>query len=252
MTNSFAYSLVSVLVLTGLVHVEGPAQRSNRATTPAFEVASVRLNRSGDFSSSASRFPGGRITITNNTLKDLIRYAYDLKDYQVFGGPGWIHSERYDIAAKADGDPGADKLRSMLQTLLAERFGLKVHRETKAMPAYQLVVLKEGSRLRKSKEPASSLSIFRNRGQITARKTSMAQLANGLSGLLSRAVVDKTGISGSFDFTLEYAPLDIETPQDSLPSIFTALQEQLGLRLEARTLSIEVLVVDEAQQLVEN
>ena len=252
MTNTFAYFLVSVLILTGIVPVAGRAQRPNRAATPAFEVASVRRNLSGDISSSASRFPGGRITITNNTLKDLIRNAYDLKDYQVFGGPGWIQSERYDIAARAEGDPGPDKLRAMLQNLLAERLGLKVHRETKAIPAYQLVVSKEGSKLRKSKEAASSLSIFRNRGQITAKKTSLPQLANGLSGLLGRAVVDKTGISGSFDFTLEYAPLDIELPQDSLPSIFTALQEQLGLRLEARTLSMDVLVVDDAQQLVEN
>ena len=219
----------------------------------SFEVASIKPNRSGDPSSGASRLPGGRIVVTNNTLKELVRNAYEVKSYQIVGGPGWIDSDRFDVSAQADANANAGKLRVMMQFLLADRFKLKLHRETRTLPAYALVVAKNGSKLQTAGDGGSSLSIFRNRGAISAKTASMAQLANGLSNLLDRPVLDMSGLGGSFDFELHFEPFETQPAVDTpRTSIFTALEEQLGLKLESRMSPIEILVIDQASPPTEN
>ena len=219
----------------------------------SFDVASVKPNTSGDSSSGASRLPGGRISITNNTVKDLIRNAYDVKPYQIAGGPGWMGSERYDVAAQAGGNASPDALRAMLKTLLADRFKLKLHREIRILPAYALVVAKDGPKLKKAGDGGSSLSVFRSRGQLSAKNASMAQLATSLSGLLDRPVLDMSRLTGAFDFDLQYEPFDAQPAGDSSrPSIFTGIEEQLGLKLDAHMSSVEVLVIDQAARPTEN
>ena len=228
------------------------------AAPPAFEVASVKPNKSGSGSSSENE-RNGRLTATNISLKDCLRFAYGLKDYQIIG-PDWINSEKYDIAAKAESSVTGEQLKAMFQALLADRFKLTVHRETKELPIYALVVGRNGPKLVGVEAGGSQTTSGRSR--LTARKISMPRLAEDLGRHLDRPVVDMTGLKGVFDLTLEWAPDESQTMPnrgggegqviaDSTAglSIFTAVQQQLGLKLEARKGSAEILVIDHAEKI---
>jgi uncharacterized protein (TIGR03435 family) len=188
------------------------------------------------------------------TLKRLIASAYEVRDDQI-SGPDWLDSERFDISAKAAGPAKDEQLMAMLQTFLAERFGLALHKETREMKGYGLVVSKSGSKLKTAVDDGNSQT-HNNNGRLTAQHVSMAQLANVLSRGTGLRVVDMTGLQGVFDFTLEWdrsastlsANADEHPPSDAGPSIFTALQEQLGLKLEARKLPVEILVIDHVER----
>lgn len=210
-----------------------------------FDVASIRRpNPSGDRGTNMSS-NGGTVMLHNATLKFCIVAAYGVQEQLIEGGPAWINSERYEILAKAGDSAQRAQLASMLQSLLEDRFKLKIHRETKQRPIYALTVAKSGPKL----HPSEGGEFFlgrRGKGPVTGRKASMAGLAGTLSTLMGRKVVDQTGLSGVYDFTLEFAPLDaVDSP---LPALVTALQEQLGLKLEAANGPVEVLVVDHAEK----
>jgi uncharacterized protein (TIGR03435 family) len=194
-----------VVAITGLlgslITATGRAQsQTDRALS--FEVASVKPSKPGS-RFSMTRSPGGRLTVTNATLKMLIKAAYHLKDYQLSGGPAWIDSDRFDIVAKAD--DGSDDMASMLQALLADRFKLKIRRETKEFPVYVLLPAKSGPKLRQAAEDARSGGTV-GRGHLTGHKMSMTELADVLSGDLDRYVIDRTGINGVFEIDLEWTP----------------------------------------------
>lgn len=225
-----------------------------------FEVASIRLHQPPVQRVGAS-VSGPRFTAEAMSLDNLITYAYDLRDYQVAGSPLWARAsadaDRYDIAAKVEGDGelSRDQSKKMLQALLAERFQLKFHRETKELPVYELVVAKNGPKL---KESAPDAQIMLRMGgtngiEITATKTSIAMLVNQISNHngVDRPVLDKTGLNGGYDFkltwTLDRAALGIDTEAVSI-----ALQEQLGLKLEPAKAPIEILVIDHAEKPSEN
>jgi uncharacterized protein (TIGR03435 family) len=188
------------------------------------------------------------------TLDRLIINAYRIKDYQLSSGPGWIHSERYDIEAKAEGNPSHDQIRLLLQQLLVERFHLVIHHETKDIPVYALVVAKGGAKLQEAPDrPTSGINV--NRGKIAGQGVTAMELAEQLSRMVDRPVVDHTGIKGFFDFTLEYSPVDAQPndgPVAGLADIFTAIQEQLGLKLESSKAPIEHLVIDHVERPSEN
>jgi uncharacterized protein (TIGR03435 family) len=217
---------------------------------PAFDVASVkpsqpRRNAEGGSYSSVDVVSPGRLVAENSSLDELIRSAYDLKDYQVFG-PAWLNdqSESFDIVAKASPDTPEKQMWTMLQTLLAERFKLVAHREKRMLPAYDLVVSKKGFQLK----PATSggrRSTASQGGNLIATHLTMADFAYQLSRELKRPVFDKTGMAGAFDFTLHYSP-----GQDASggPSLFTAIQETIGVRLESVREPVEVLVVDHIEK----
>ena len=240
---------------------------------PAFEVASVKPNQSGDRGMSFGR-PPGRFTATNVTLKLLITYAYGVSDHQISGGPSWLNSERYDIVAKEPADdpsvartmpmlhenPGVAKTMLMLQTLLSDRFQLRLLRETKELPGYALVVAKNGHKLHEGEGTGNGMRI--GRGRITTQAISMDNFSKNLGRLPGRPVVDRTALKGKFAFTLEWTP-DPSQPtgllgpspapvDDSGPSIFTALQEQLGLKLEPQKGPVEILVIDHVEKPSEN
>jgi uncharacterized protein (TIGR03435 family) len=188
---------------------------------------------------------GGTLRMHNATLKFCIIAAYGVPDYLIEGGPKWITSDSYEITAKGSGQH--DQLVRMLQTLLADRFKLTVHRETKQRSAYALAVGKNGPKLYPSDWGGDSFLGRRGgRGPLNGRKASIPQLASTLSNLMGKKVLDQTGLTGAYDFTLEYAPAD--AVDSSLPSLFTALQEQLGLKLAAITTAVEVLVIDHAEK----
>jgi uncharacterized protein (TIGR03435 family) len=175
--------------------------------------------------------------------------------FKLWGGPGWIGTEKYDIEAKVDVSQVNVHVDygPMLQALLADRFRLRAHRETKELPVYSLVVAKNGPKLTvHTGADGASTNTSHGSGKATmvAIEASMAGLAERLGRELAAAVIDNTGLRENYDVTLEWAPN--LTADSTLPSIFTALQEQLGLRLESTKGSVEVLVIDSAEKASEN
>lgn len=238
-----------------------------------FEVASIKHNNSG---SQMIRLGGGvgRYTATNAPLSLLIQNAYKVEDFQIIGAPAWIESERYDVEAKAEGTPSRDQMRGpMLQALIEDRFNAVVHGETRELPVYFLTVARNGSKVRSgpclTKEanapipagaPQSSFCGYMgmDNGRLESTGTPIQFLAESLSRVLRRKVLDRTGLAGNFDFNLRWTP-DISTPGDKPtpspdggPSIFTALEEQLGLKLESGKAPIDVLVIDHIDHASEN
>jgi uncharacterized protein (TIGR03435 family) len=213
---------------------------------PTFDVASVKINRSGD-GGGRRDIPGpGTLKFTNSTLQACIRWAYDVRDFQIGGAPNWLNSDRYDIIAKSEiANTDTGQLRLMLQALLAERFKLQLHRETRELPVYSLVVGKCGSKLKKTTSGVSSLASGPD--SIADRAATMAVLASQLSTILERVVVDKTGLTGKYDIKLEWVR-ELEAATGSGPSVFAAIQAQLGLKLEAGKGDVEVLVIEHAER----
>jgi uncharacterized protein (TIGR03435 family) len=217
------------------------------AQAPAtFEVASVKPTQHGrnaeGWSRSSVDIPSpGRLVAENSSLDELIRFAYSLKDYQVFG-PVWLNddSESFDITAKAPPDTSKEQMRTMLQTLLTERFGLAAHREHKMQSIYNLTVGKKGFKLKPAISGEKSQTASGG-GKMVATNLTMAGFAYQLSRQLKYPVFDQTRIEGAFDFTLRYAP---EESNSGAPSLFTAIQETMGLKLESGKGPVETLVID--------
>ncbi len=204
---------------------------------------------------------GNRYTSSALPLISVIRLAYNLKVYQVVGAPEWLSQEPYDIAARAEGDSAitADQARQMIQGLLTDRLQLKVRRELKDLPEYTLVVDRKGTKLRESGAEQFSMNVRRGTGrvEIAVSRGSMAQFAATLSAQVSRPVQDATGLKGVYDFKLEFAPESLDASASSgsseFPSVFTAVQEQLGLRLlEQKRGPVEVLIIDHVERPSEN
>jgi len=234
---------------------------------PAFEAASIKPSPPETRFFSMNDLPGGRLTATGATLGDLLELAYHLESFQITGGPNWLNSARYDIIATANGDAvTAEQKRKMIQSLLEDRFKVVVHRETRQLPIYELTVARGGSKLKSAETatcpdppaPSNPCGGFRisHRSLMIGNKVTVTQLATDLSFLLGRLVVDKTRMNGIFDIRLEWTPDpnlgkasgDAEPrPTGDGPSIFTAVQEQLGLKLESRRGPAEILVVDQAE-----
>ncbi|MBS1855087.1 MAG: TIGR03435 family protein [Acidobacteria bacterium] len=258
--------------LAGVLFVRaGSAQTQGAvAGVSPFGVASVRRNRSGERNSGFRRFVGGVLNARNITLKMLITFAYDLPEDRVLQGPAWLDSERYDVLAKPDqgGGQAVDQsmgaMRLRTQALLADRFKVILHKETRRLPIFRLLVDKDGpSHLQPAKGTAPDL--FTNGHHVTCQAASMAFFArNFLTGQLGGPVLDETGIVGNFDFSLDWGPDDISprrppdggelpaAPDPTGPSLFTALRQQLGLKVEAGKGPVEVLVIDHAEKASKN
>ncbi len=222
------------------------------AQQPAFEVASIKPHiQAGRERSSIDSSPGS-LRITNESVGSCIKWAYQVRDYQIVG-PAWLVNEKFDIAAKARNAAPFDELRKMLQTLLADRFQLRFHRETRELPVYALVVTKSGPKLHKA-EPGGNTDMHGENGSFVFHGTSMGQFADDLATLsaVDRPVLDRTGIPGAFDFRLKFGENNDEMKRALVSgdevSIFTLIQEQLGLRLEAEKGPVEMLVVDHIEK----
>lgn len=257
---------------------------------PSFEVASIKPSKSDERGTYLRRQPGGLYRATNVPLRALIASAYlnqfPPKGERIVGGPGWIDTEHFDIEAKAKGNPSAEQVNLMAQSLLEDRFKLVVYHESRQLPIYALVLSKAGktgpqlvehSDNAKCADPAAGPppppaageavpafcgGFFMMRGggalQESGNKITMDMLAQFLGQSVDRTVVDRTGLSGVFDFTLEFAPelgpgsqsgATASASDPSVPpSIFTALQEQLGLKLESQKGPVDVLVIDHVEQ----
>ncbi|HYL75938.1 MAG TPA: M56 and DUF3738 domain-containing protein [Bryobacteraceae bacterium] len=258
-----------------------PHSRAQSPVTPAaskFEVASIKPSAPGGLAARFMMAPGGRVNINNINVKFLIQQAYQVRDFQITGGPGWIGSDRYDIVAKGEGDEqiSQEQMRAMMQGLLADRFKLVIHRETKELPVYSLVLGKNGPKLKETPETEGvpgpdgvrrgGMQVRMGRGLINGQGMTMEMLATQLANQLGRTVIDKTGLKGGYEVKLEWTPEQGQGPAiqregggdappttaDSGPTIFTALQEQLGLKLESTKGPVTIIVIDSVEKPTEN
>jgi len=273
------------------VRFQTPQQENDAGGKKEFEVASIKPSKSDEQGTYLRRQPGGLYRATNVTLRALIASAYlnqfPPKGERVFGGPNWIDSEHFDIDAKAEGDPTREQENLMMQSLLADRFKLALHHETRQLPVYTLTVSKPGktgpqlalhSDSTKCTEPVLGkapapprpedptpafcggffMSSEKGMQRESGNGITMDMLAQFLGQAVDRTVADRTGLNGKFDFTLEFAPelgpgsqagssLGASDPAVA-PGIFSALQEQLGLKLEAQKAPLDVLVIDHVEE----
>jgi uncharacterized protein (TIGR03435 family) len=262
-STSVCACLGLLIAASGFGQVPAPPERPYAAPL-SFEVATIKQTDPSFPGTVVGGFRFGRFSAQGFTLKDLIAYAYDVDNRQIVGGPKWSDSERYDILGKPEKsgalDPDAGKL--MLQTLLAERFQLKIHRDTRELPVYVMTVAKSGPKMkRRADGDANAPGGMPIQGaKIPGRNTTIQFLAYGLQQLLDRPVLDKTDLTGRFDFDLSWRPdpTQFSGQGDKVPSnpddpdLFTALQQQLGLRLEAQKALAPVVVLDSAEKPSDN
>ena len=260
----------------------GAAALHAQSAAPTFEVASIKVNRSGEAGGS---FGGrqGQIVVVNYTLRDIIRNAYGVQRYQLVGGPDWLSQDRFNITAKAPEGAPQRQVLTMMQMLLADRFRLRVHREMREIPVFNLVVARADRRLGPKMTPAAydcpAANAARARGEapppppapvgdkpVCGARTNpgrmlvggyaVADFVRNLGGFAGRPVIDRTGLTGAYDYELTWTPDEPPPPgvqpppwyDPNGPSLQTAVQEQLGLKLEATTGPYEVLVIDAAEK----
>ena len=288
--------VVTIPVVFGVLHAtQGRAQSQTPnvvATSPVYEVASIKPNKSGDNRIRMMYSPDG-LSATGGTVQMLIMSAYGISPHQISGAPSWLNSEGYDIEAKMDSstadelrklsdDERRDQRQRMLQALLADRFKLTIHHESKELPVYALVVAKDGPKFQEAK-PGDAYpngikgpdghsgmgTMMMGNGTLTGQGVPLMNLVRFLTRELGRTVIDKTGLTSKYDFTLKWteerqAPMFRGTegsqpgtggtaaPESSGPSIFTAVQEQLGLKLESQKGPVEILIIDHVEKPSEN
>jgi len=247
-------------IVVGALLCPAAPSRGQAIPEPAFEVASVKAAASGN-RTRIDFLPGGRLTVTSMALKTLLSVAYDLREFQIAGGPEWMTSARYDVTAKTE-SPSAttQEMVRMLRTLLTERFKLAVRSEMKDLPVYELVVDSGGLKLADSAD-TTKLTLDGGNGRAHGTKVTMGVLSQFLSMQVGRPVIDRTGVSGAYDLTLTWVPDTNPTPSSpdnpraadsSGPSIFTAVQEQLGLKLTSRRGPVPSIVIEHAERPTEN
>ena len=249
------FLVVGALALTFATAIRAVASQadsaaSDRPTRPAaFEVTSVKKAQPGLFA--ISPYGGSQFSINRASLTLLIGIAFGLSDTDIVGGPSWRDSEYYDIVGKAEDGMAltVEEVRPRLQWLLAERFRLVTHREPRRVPGHVLVVTRDGVRLKAADADSSVFASILPTG-VYAPSTSMDSFAAILARVVGRPVVNETGLTGSYRVDLDFAADPAATTD--LPSVFTALQEQLGLRLDSRTVEVEKLLIDSVERPSDN
>jgi uncharacterized protein (TIGR03435 family) len=225
----------------------------------AFEVATVKPS-GPETATRRFMIEGRRFATFHTSLADLIQFAYGLHPRQIADGPRWLTSAEFDVVGTAEGDgkPSEQEWMKMMAKLLADRFQLRFRLEKRELPVYAIVVDRNGQKLEPSGDDPNALPSlgFRSRGQLVARNAKLADLAWELqSAVLDRTVVDQTGLASRFNFTLAWTPDEFQSPavagaantaEQNLPNFFTAIRQQLGLRLEATKELVDVMVVDHA------
>jgi uncharacterized protein (TIGR03435 family) len=286
MKAAFLFALVAASTLAA-------AQTPAPPGDAGFEVAAIKRNRDGGSVAGIRRFPGGRFEATNIQLASLIGFAYQLQPYELIGGPSWLMDDRWNVVARIDGDPPVrppgeiDAMMIATQSLLADRFRLVVHRETREVPVYQLVRSSRDERLGAGirRSTVDCLAIQRAAdaaakggppapnpntpdrvacgmrvtvGRIQFGGRPLAMLTNVLTAITQRRVVDRTGLTGEWEFDITFNPpapppgIELPPPDPDAASLFTVLEEQLGLKLEAARLPMPVMVVDRVELPVED
>lgn len=269
----------AVVAASAIVVAQAPSQPPSAPARPMFEVASIKRSQPNARGNSFGQRPGGRWTMVNRSIGTLIREAYPTPVPELVGAPGWVTSESYDVDARADGAPSREQIRLMLQGLLAERLKLAVHYETQERPVLALVIARRDGRLAPgllpSKVDCTAVEAARRAGRqpdgplpangappcawsgqfsdgITIRfgGLPLSRLSESLGQPDGRVIIDKTGLTDNYEFTLRYT--NQPNPTDETPSLFTALEDQLGLKLVPDRASLQVLVIDSIERPTEN
>ena len=298
--GALSLAIGAAAVGTSRLEAQAPAAADPSVT---FDVASVKPNKSGDGRMMIGAPPGGRFTMTNIPLRQIIQLAYQIQPFQLIGGPGWIGNDRFDIIAKAPdntpgfGPPGSASpgpMQYMLRNLLADRFNLKVHTESREMPIYAMILARPDGKLGPKLQAATvdcaamrgrrgggpggapagpppipapgerpQCGMFMGIGSIAAGGVTLTQLATTLSPRVGRIVIDRTGLTGLYEFNLDFTPDQIPQGGPGVappgapplpvidpngPSIYTAIQEQLGLKLDSQRGPVDVVVIDSVEQ----
>lgn len=259
-------SVALIFLAIPVLSQTGPPTPQNEASeTPVYDVVSIRPHRQTGDGSRWWNPTGDGYEARNVEVAQLIFEAYGIECAdQLVGMPGWGYEETFDIEAKVDEDalPAYQELSDheqqvraalMLRSLLADRFKLKAHHETRVLPVYKLVVAKGGFKLKQSQAPENPYGMWTNRGLIAIQGGPIgARFVVGLSQATGRVVVDKTGLTGYYDITLKWTPDEDQAAGVAGPSIYTALEEQLGLKLVPERAPLDVLVVDQVEKPSEN
>lgn len=285
-------AILTIAVVAIPIFCQAPA-----GARPSFEVSTIKPGDPGQRGSMIQNQPGGRLVITHVPLRAMITFAYRVRDFQISGGPTWMGNDFWDIEARAEAgsvspptgppDPNTpDPMAIRLQSLLEDRFQLKIHHESKELPIYELSILKTGLKMKASEDQTFRLpepgapplpppqrggpmprgGMRMGRGSLDATAVPVSNLVMALSQQVGRTIIDKTGLQGFYDIKLQWTPdnmpqggpagpagSEIAPPIDpNGPSIFTAIQEQLGLKLEATKGPVDVIVIDSVQKPSEN
>ena len=254
--------------------VAGVVAQAAQSPKPAFDVVSIKRSVSGSFPVGPEARAGGSFVATNATLERIVRFAYNVPDYQVSGGPDWVRTDRFDIEARAGRDVSSEELKRMVQAVLENRFQLVIRPERRQVPIYTLLLARNDKRLGLNLRPSAAgceLPVGRGEtmeesrtpnGGVATRRTcaSMAALVSSLSNALQGPVDDKTALTGPWDYELSFTgerrrnadTAAIARDPNDAPALFTAVQEQLGLKLEPGRGPIDVLVIESAAQPTEN
>jgi uncharacterized protein (TIGR03435 family) len=245
--------LFVVMMASGFYGQVAAAQRAFAVATIRPSAAAVKFESDGK-----TEVSPGLLRMQDVTVNTCIKWAYGVQDRQI-SGPDWMHSDHWDITAKADGPASEAQMKLMMQALLAERFKLGFHRQEKELKAFALVVAKTAAKGGAKLKPAEGdgKAVMQNSANGTvARSTTMQEFGDMLSGPLQAPVVDKTGLPGKYDFTLDftsYIPADAKTMRPEMTDvILTALQGELGLKLEPQKTMVQVMVVDRVEKPSEN
>jgi len=255
---------VGVLSLFSAVLVKGALGQAQ--SQPVIEAATIKPVKEPNHTQFHDSTEGRRLSMRYTTLSDLMMMAYEVDPRQILDGPAWVATDEYDIDAVAvEGVQANESEEAMLKELMADRFQIKVHREQRVMPVYVLEVAKGGPKLKAADADRSENSGCEHIGVCWFHKRTLGNFARFMQFVvLDKPVVDQTGIAGSFDFELKWTPdesqfrgmgIRVPLPTDgttALPGLFTAIQEQLGLKLEARKIPAEVLVIDHVERPSEN
>jgi uncharacterized protein (TIGR03435 family) len=257
----------AVLLVVVVLAVMGAGGQENAAPAlkpmardadPSFEVAVIKPSDPDD-RNNGFRLDGHRIRVEANSLNSIVCFAYSVQRSQIVNAPAWF-DDRWDIDGVPDveGKPNWDQYRHMLQKLLATRFGLKLHQDKRELPVYALTVTKGGPKLKESQSDPNALSDSSGHGRGAAQymkftNLTMKGFAEVMGLMVDRPVVDKTNLPGRYDFELLWTPDTVRAaPTDAAPGLFTAVQEQLGLKLAAERLPTDVLVIDAATRPTQN
>jgi uncharacterized protein (TIGR03435 family) len=257
-------SIVVVAIFFAIALLPAASQTSDSHDNPpskllTWDVVSIKPHKQLDNSSTMQWTLDG-IDFHNTTLNALFLNAFDVRsENQVVGYPAWVSSEHFDIQAKMDaetadmyhrlkGPESSRQWQSFIRQILDERFGMKFHVEKRELPVYNLVVAKQGLKLKESAHDDTGSSSM-GQGKLTAHRSQVGSLAFSLSGSVGRVIIDKTGLNALYDIDLRWSP---DNEPDTGPSIFTALEEQLGLKLESAKAPIDVIVIDHIERPSEN
>ena len=246
------FSKFRFLLAVGIVAVLSSGVLAQSPT--AFEVVSIRRNLNGGLNTQINT-SGERFTVTNGSVKTLIRNAYDILSFQLSGGPRWLDTDMYDIVATTGTHEtiSPEQLKLLLRSLLEDRFHLKVHWETREATVYALVLDKNGPKFKEGSDgekPGINTRKGPGEAQMKGTREPISILASNLGNQLGRFVLDKTGLPGLYDWLLVWDPDPV--PDSTNPSILTAVQQQLGLKLESQKGPMEMLVIDSAEKASEN